>query len=97
VAWWKGISAAAAVIITAGGAWLLSRPVPPPHIVSVDMKVTGVVGKTEAPYVKAEIPTTLTPATIPAAQIPQSEPLRVKMLTEDPDVVIYWLVDSARE
>jgi hypothetical protein len=89
--WWRWTSAAAAVIITLGAAWLASRPAKPPHIVSVDVNVTGVVPKAEVPYVKAAIPQTLTPAIIPIAN---TEPLRVKMLTPDPDVVIYWLVDS---
>jgi len=50
----------AALLITLGGAWWASRPPKPPAIVSVDVKVTGIVDKT-APYVKAEIPETLTP------------------------------------
>ncbi|MCU1335119.1 MAG: hypothetical protein JWO19_700 [Bryobacterales bacterium] len=59
--WWKWSSAAAALIITLMGAWWASRPPKPPAIVSVDVKVTGVVGKS-VPYVKAEIPETLTPS-----------------------------------
>lgn len=30
----------------------------------------------------------------PAAPVTVTEPLKIKMLTSDPDVVIYWLVDS---
>jgi len=92
--WWKWTSAAAAVIITLGAAWLASRPARPPHIVSVDVNVTGVVPKAEVPYVKAEIPETLTPERVPVVPVANREPLKVKMLTPDPDVVIYWLVDS---
>ena len=91
--WWKWTSAAAAVVITLGAAWWASRPVKPPQIVSIDVKVTGVVPKAEVPYVKAEIPQTLTSRVIPAVRIAHAEPLRVKMLTPDPDVVIYRLVD----
>jgi hypothetical protein len=91
--WWRWTSAAAAVIITLGAAWLVSRPAKPPHIVSVDVKVKGVV-PTEVPYVKAEIPETLTPERVPIVPVANTEPLRVKMLTPDPDVVIYWLIDS---
>lgn len=94
IPWWKWTSAAAALIITLTGAWWTSRPAKSPQIVSVDVKVTGVVPKAEVPYVKAEIPAKLTPAIIPVAN---TEPLRVKMLTPDPDVVIYWLVDSKGE
>ncbi len=93
--WWKWSSAAAALVLSLAGAWLASRPPKPPQIVSVDVNVTGVIQK-EAPVVKATIPDRLTPDQIrPAAVVPvaDSEPLQVKMLTPDPDVVIYWLVD----
>jgi hypothetical protein len=95
--WWKWSSAAAALIITLGAAWWASRPVKPPHIVSIDVKVTGVVPQAEAPYVKADIPKMLTPARVPIVPVDNAEPLRVKMLTPDPDVVIYWLVDPKGE
>jgi hypothetical protein len=87
--WWKWTSAAAALIITLGAAWWASRPPKPPQIVSVDVKVTG-IAQTQVPLVPSEIPKTLTPAIVPVAN---TEPLKVKMLTPDPDVVIYWLVD----
>ena len=61
VRWWKWSSAAAALIITVGGAWWASRPPKPPSIVSIDVKVTGIVSKT-VPYVKSEIPEKLTPS-----------------------------------
>ena len=49
-----------ALVITAAGAWWASRPPKPPSIVSIDVKVTGIVSK-PVPYVKSEIPETLTP------------------------------------
>jgi len=49
-----------ALIVTLVAVWWASRPPKPPGIVSIDVKVTGIVQKT-APYVKAEIPETLTP------------------------------------
>jgi len=94
--WWKWTSAAAALLITLGAAWWASRPVKPPQIVSIDVKVTGVAPKAELPYVKAEIPAMLTPR-VRVVPVANAEPLRVKMLTPDPDVVIYWLVDSKGE
>ena len=72
VPWWKWSSAVAALIVTGGGAWWASRPAKPPSTVSIDVKVTGIVSK-DAPYVKAEIPETLTPApktTLPATSLP---------------------------
>ncbi|MBZ5633885.1 MAG: hypothetical protein LAO55_12250 [Acidobacteriia bacterium] len=93
IPWWKWTSAAAALIITAGAAWWASRPVKPPQIVSVDVKVTGIVAQAKVQPIPSVIPETLTPRIVPAVQVAQTEPLRVKMLTPDPDVVIYWLVD----
>ena len=70
VPWWKWSSAVTALIITGTGAWFASRPKKPPSIVSIDVKVNGVLHET-VPYVKAEIPTTLTPnpkaTSLPAA------------------------------
>jgi hypothetical protein len=96
VPWWKWSSAAAALIITLTAAWWASRPPKVPQIVSVDVKVTGVVPTQVAP-VPAKIPEKLTPARVPIAPVAYKEPLRVKMLTPDPDVVIYWLVDPKGE
>ncbi len=96
IPWWKWSSAAAALILTAAGAWWASRPAKPPQIVSIDVKVTGIVPR-EAPVVPAKIPEKLTPAAVPIVPVAYEEPLRVKMLTPDPDVVIYWLVDSKGE
>jgi len=95
--WWKWTSAAAAVIITFTAAWLASRPAKPPHVVSIDVNVTGVVPKAEVPYAKAAIPEKLTPAAVPVVPVVNTEPLKVKILTPDPDVVIYWLVDPKGE
>ena len=94
--WWKWTSAAAAVIITLGAAWWASRPAKPPHMLSIDVKVRGVVPKAEVPYVKAEIPEKLS-GKVPIVLVANTEPLKVKMLTPDPDVVIYWLIDSKGE
>jgi len=58
--WWKWTSAAAALLITLAAAWWISRPVAPPHIVSIDVKVTG-IAPTEVTPVPAEIPAKLTP------------------------------------
>jgi hypothetical protein len=92
--WWKWSSAAAALVITATAAWFASRPPKPPQIVSVDVNVTGIVQQNKVLPVPSPIPEKLTPAVVPVAS---AEPLRVKMLTPDPDVVIYWLVDSRGE
>jgi len=91
--WWKWTSAAAALIVTLSAAWWISRPPEPPEIASIDVTVTGVVPAT-VPVKPSEIPETLSPAVDPIVPVAYTEPLRVKMLTPDPDVVIYWLIDS---
>lgn len=97
VPWWRWSSAAAAVIITLSAAWWASRPEKPPHIVSVDVKVTGIV-PTHVEPIPSAVPETLTPTVMSNTRtIAYAEPLRVKMLTPDPDVVIYWLVDTKGE
>jgi hypothetical protein len=96
IPWWKWSSAAAAVILTCAAAWWASRPAKPPQIVSIDVKVTGIVPAHVEP-VPAKIPEKLTPAVIPTFPVAYEEPLRVKMLTPDPDVVIYWLIDPKGE
>jgi hypothetical protein len=58
--WWKWTSAALALTVTLVAAWWISRPVPAPHIVSIDVKVTGIAPKEVTP-VPSEIPTKLTP------------------------------------
>ena len=92
--WWRWSSAVAAVVITCTAAWLASRPAKPPQIVSVDVNVTGIVQGNKVMPLPSPIPEKLTPVVASVANV---EPLRVKMLTPDPDVVIYWLVDSRGE
>lgn len=94
--WRKWSSAAAALIATLAAAWWTSRPSKPAQIVSVEVKVMG-IAETQLPLVPAEIPNKLTPAVVRLAAVTYTEPLRVKMLTPDPDVVIYWLVDPKEE
>jgi hypothetical protein len=65
--WWKWSSAAAALIVTSAGAWQTSRPPKPPTIVSIDVKVTGVVSETP-PRVNRKSRKRKTPAVIPAHQ-----------------------------
>gem|GEM_PF-5570689 len=59
VPWWKWSSSTAALTITLVGGWYASRPPKPPAIVSIDVKVTGVVQKT-VPLTKAEVRKTFT-------------------------------------
>ena len=66
--WWKWTPAAAALVTTLTGAWWISRPAPPPAIVSIDVTVTG--------FVK---PVTLEPADIPAAVKPSGKARKAKI------------------
>ena len=82
--WWKWSSAAAAVLIMLGATWWATRPPKAPQITSVNVTVTGIVQPPAPAVAKAPVPM------VPVAN---REPLKIKMLTADPDVVIYWLID----
>jgi hypothetical protein len=79
---WEWALAAAAAIVLAIGLWHGKPPEKPPE---------------RAAAVKIAGPTRTAP---PAASVKHvrkrrpAEPLRVKMFTSDPDVVIYWIVDK---
>jgi hypothetical protein len=82
---WEWAVAAAAAIVMAIFAWKVTGveklPLPPVRIAVVEKPTKA--GHGPAPHRKAK--RHLSPA---------PEPLQVKMLTSDPDVVIYWIVDQ---
>jgi len=73
--------AAAAMIAMAIGAWKI-QPLPAGH----GHVPRQVVAKIETPVPVAR-------RRVPRAKQQKLEPLKVKLLTSDPDVVIYWIVD----
>ena len=72
--------ASAAMIAMAIGAWRI-QPLPAGHGPAPQL------AKVEAPVTVARRHAPL------AKKQPKFEPLKVKLLTSDPDVVIYWIVD----
>ena len=83
---WEWALAAAAVIAMAVGIWAMSAekrfPAPPVHVAvsapRIELPPPIAHVKHGRPHTRRREPT---------------EPLRVKMFTSDPDVVIYWIVD----
>jgi hypothetical protein len=97
--WAWAAAAAAAVVILAATVSLRERETPPPP---------SRIGKTSPPPIEfpqpppgfARIPAAPSPKPVrtprpkPVEHAPlKEEPLVVKMLTPDPDVVIYWLIE----
>lgn len=88
-AWIGGLAAAAVLLVLA----LQPRPVPPPQVTLALPPVT------EAPVVLPAPPTPRPqprrPAPVHRARKPRSpqEPLMVKLITDDPNVVIYWIAN----
>ena len=85
---WQWAMAAAAAIVMAIFAWKVTRVqklVPPPVRIAVVAPARPVVKVALAGHGPA-----------PRRRIRKEnfEPLKVKMLTSDPDVVIYWIVDK---
>jgi hypothetical protein len=80
---WEWALAAAAAIMMAVATWKVTRveklPMQPVRLAVAAAKPVE-AGHGPAPRKKRH-------------SIPAAEPLRVKMLTSDPDVVIYWIVD----
>lgn len=79
---WEWALAAAAAIVIAVGLWRIGPTEKPPERAAA----AKIVGPTR------------TPPAVPVKRVrkkrPPAEPLRVRMFTSDPDVVIYWIVDK---
>jgi len=80
---WESVLAAAAAIVMAIGLWHGKPPEKPP-----ERAAAARIGR----------PTRTAAVVAPAKHVRRkrtpAEPLRVKMFTSDPDVVIYWIVDK---
>ena len=103
---WRGYAIAAMLVIglVAGWLWRVRTtgfdgpqiassviPPPPPHEA---LMFPAVRHTPRVPSLKKyRLATPVPPATHPAA-VAKSEPLLVKLITDDPQVVIYWLVDQ---
>jgi hypothetical protein len=82
---WEWALAAAAAVVMAIATWKVTRvdkiPTQPmPVAVAAAKPLEALHGPAPRKRAKRHL-------------VPAAEPLRVKMLTSDPDVVIYWIVD----
>jgi hypothetical protein len=94
--WWRrswvyGFCAAAAVTVLLM-APLRPGPAPPPPRVALVRPPAPVVEKAISPPHAAKLRRPLRASRKPVPS--KSEPLVVKLLTDDPDVVIYWIADQ---
>jgi anti-sigma factor RsiW len=100
-AWVYGLAAAAAAALILMLAWHPAAPMqprrmavqaPPPQQIEVTPPAPVVPRVTKAHHVRRR--RTQPPAALPAEPGP---PIVVKLLTNDPDVVIYWITDNSGE
>jgi hypothetical protein len=81
---WEWALAAAAAIVMAVATWKVTR------VEKLPMQPVRVAVSAAKPVVAGHGPA---PRKAKRHLSPAAEPLRVKMFTSDPDVVIYWIVD----
>ena len=81
---WQWALAAAAAIVMAVATWKVTR------VEKLPMQPVRVAVAAAKPVVAGHGPA---PRKAKRHLSPAAEPLRVKMFTSDPDVVIYWIVD----
>ena len=91
--WWVWAMAAAAVLVVVGVA-VRPRPV----------VVVAPVARVETPVIVPRVENTAPAAgrsaratrarVAPAVAVERGEPLMVKLITDDPDVIIYWISDG---
>jgi hypothetical protein len=91
---WAAALAAAAVIVVMFG---VVRSVSPERVPPPQVNYTAGKPKIELPAVEKPRFVARAPRRAPVQLAAKSEPLVVKMLTDDPDVVIYWLVNGENE
>jgi hypothetical protein len=88
---WEWALAAAAAIVMAIGLWRTKTPPKEPP----ERAAAAKIGRPTRPESSARAAVSpLPPRTHHAKRREPAEALRVKMLTSDPDVVIYWIVDK---
>ena len=82
---WLSVAAAAAIVAMVSVQVWQWRPVPPAHLRLQAERPEEITVAVKAPPL---------PAIARAQRRRPAEPLKIKMLTDNPDVVVYWLVDS---
>jgi len=93
--WWHAVPAGVAAMVMALLLWPRIPAVEPPPVLAI--------APPPAPEVLRPVPLPETPQVVETARRPrvpdtkpgaESEPLLVKFFTDDPDVVIYWIIDQ---
>jgi hypothetical protein len=97
---WPWVAAVAAVAVAAAGLALRPAPVAPLPAVAVALPAPPPVLETvietpppPAPVAAVRKPRTPRPAAVLAETPPPPQPMLIKFFTEDPNIVIYWIVD----
>jgi len=106
---WAKYAVAAAVFVALGATvlWRSRHPITPQQPVAPEVTVTA-PAPIEIPVVRVQprrkmlhrklmarrVKTEMEPFRAVASTVAKSEPLVIKLLTDDPQVVIYWLVDQ---
>jgi hypothetical protein len=94
-AWAWTAAACLAVLGIAGALWIVQGPVAPPPAVTARGPAVLSPAPPVVPVRAVQPPKRAHPRRLVARQVePPSEPLVVKMLTDDPSVVIVWLVSK---
>ena len=88
-------AACLAVLGIAATVWMMRGPVAPPPAVTAKAPPVASPAPQVVPIHSVQRPRRAHPRRLVARRVePPSEPLVVKMLTDDPNVVIVWLVDK---
>jgi hypothetical protein len=90
---WEWALAAAAMIVMAFGAWRMTRVEKPTAPVKIALARGAAPREIQQPVHIAKAVAPVARPKVRRVKHEPAEPLRVKMLTSDPDVVIYWIVD----
>lgn len=89
-AWIGGLTAAALVLLMIE---LQPRPVPPPQLTLALPAVPDIPVVLPAPVAPPAVPNRRAPVRRVRKPRPPEEPLMVKLITDDPNVVIYWIAN----
>jgi anti-sigma factor RsiW len=92
---WRWAYAAAAALALVAVTWLFRPQYTPPELPRPVIAVPPVPSLAALPHRPAQAVRRRRPRPVPALHGQRSaEPLVVKLETSDPDVVIYWIIDS---
>jgi hypothetical protein len=105
--WAFGLAAVAAAVLVAIAVSREFRPIPKPPIVALRHPPANIGGGlaagvlvtpvSQAPPVAQRVPKIATHQRRVRAKAQPSEPLLIKMVSDDPDVVIYWIAETRGE